>query len=172
MMAIGRIVLRDAGPLSRLRTHAKRSGALRLNKSLKTEGDNAVISRTLHNNFKAAAALSLVLCAAACGGGSGAPAPTPAPAPPPAPAPGPAPVSISETKPCSMTGVGAAVLSTDAPTTILDAAPGKIGSVSYCLVKVVVAQAVNIWVTLPMGGAWDGDLRSQGGGVFAGSVAA
>ena len=129
-----------------------------------------MISITLQNKFKVAAALTLVLSAAACGGGSDAPALPPAPAP--APTPTPTPVSISEIKACSMTGVGAAVLSTDAPTTILDAVPGTIGSVSYCLVKVVVAQAVNIWVTLPMGGAWNGDLRSQGGGVFAGSVAA
>jgi hypothetical protein len=36
---------------------------------------------------------------------------------------------------------------------------------------VLVPQAINIWVGLPMDGAWNGSWQSVGGGVYAGSVA-
>jgi Tannase and feruloyl esterase len=37
-------------------------------------------------------------------------------------------------------------------------------------VKVLVPQAVNIWVALPMGSAWNGRWQSVGGGVYAGAA--
>lgn len=39
---------------------------------------------------------------------------------------------------------------------------------TYCLVKVRVPRAINIWIGLPMGGAWNGRLQSVGGGGYAG----
>jgi hypothetical protein len=37
-------------------------------------------------------------------------------------------------------------------------------------VKVLVPQAINIWVGLPMAGKWNGRLQSMGGGGYAGNV--
>ncbi len=74
---------------------------------------------------------------------------------------------------CDATGIGAARLQADGPgVTITEVATGTAGSVRYCLVKVLVPQAINIWVGLPMDGAWNGRWQSTGGGGFAGSVAA
>jgi hypothetical protein len=42
--------------------------------------------------------------------------------------------------------------------------------VPYCLVKVLVPPAINIWVGLPTGGNWNGRLQSEGGGGYRGSV--
>jgi hypothetical protein len=47
---------------------------------------------------------------------------------------------------------------------ISSVAAASAGTVSYCLVKVVVPQAINIWVGLPMEGAWNGRWQSIGGG--------
>lgn len=72
---------------------------------------------------------------------------------------------------CDAAGIGAAKLTADGvQPQILSAATATEGSVSYCLVKVLVPQAINIWVGLPMNGAWNGRWQSVGGGVYAGSV--
>lgn len=59
------------------------------------------------------------------------------------------------------------------PVTILSAAPATTSppaSAPYCLVKVLVPQAINIWVGLPDG--WNGRWQSLGGGGYVGSVSA
>ena len=71
---------------------------------------------------------------------------------------------------CDEAGVGSARLTADAPPKILSVSTGTEGGVSYCLVKVLVPQAINIWVGLPMNGAWNGRWQSVGGGVYQGSV--
>lgn len=72
---------------------------------------------------------------------------------------------------CDAAGIGSTRLQADGPkVTITEVSSGTAGSVQYCLVKVVVPQAINIWVGLPMGGAWNGRWQSTGGGGFAGSV--
>jgi len=78
---------------------------------------------------------------------------------------------------CDATGIGSATLVGDGPpVTILSATAATAGSggnaVQYCLVKVLVPQAINIWVGLPMGGKWNGRWQSLGGGGYAGSVSA
>lgn len=82
-------------------------------------------------------------------------------------------LSINPTGTCSMAGIGATTLTADDTVTILDAATGTTGTgptdKPYCLVKVKVAQAINIWVAMPTS-AWNGRFRSEGGGVYAGSV--
>jgi len=82
-------------------------------------------------------------------------------------------LSINPSGTCSMAGIGATTLTADAAVTILDAATGTTGSgptdKPYCLVKVKVDPAVNIWVAMPTS-AWNGRFRSEGGGVYAGSV--
>jgi len=76
---------------------------------------------------------------------------------------------------CDTAGIGAAKLSADAPATITSVSTASAGTgataVPYCLVKVRVAQAVNIWVGLPMQGKWNGRLESEGGGGYVGLVA-
>jgi hypothetical protein len=75
---------------------------------------------------------------------------------------------------CDTEGVGAVVLKTDdrKPVTpkILSVSAGMEGNVPYCLVKILVPQAINIWVGLPMNGSWNGRWQSVGGGVYAGTV--
>jgi hypothetical protein len=84
---------------------------------------------------------------------------------------------------CDAAGIGNATLISDLPTlpttTPPNDASATITSVSadttpagtpYCLVKVLVPPAINIWVGLPMGGRWNGRLQSEGGGGYAGSV--
>jgi pimeloyl-ACP methyl ester carboxylesterase len=82
-------------------------------------------------------------------------------------------LSINPTATCSMAGIGATKLTADDTVTILDAASGTTGTGAtdkpYCLVKVKVAQAINIWVAMPTS-AWNGRFRSEGGGVYVGSV--
>jgi hypothetical protein len=43
-------------------------------------------------------------------------------------------------------------------------------AVPYCLVKVLVPQAIHIWVGLPMSGKWNGRWQSVGGGGYVGAV--
>src|SRR5436190_3975176 len=83
---------------------------------------------------------------------------------------------------CDTAGIGSVSLLSDLPTlptttppnssaaTITSVSTGTTGGVSYCLVKVLVPPAINIWVGLPTGGAWNGRLQSEGGGGYAGSV--
>lgn len=72
---------------------------------------------------------------------------------------------------CDAAGIGAAELTADGvKPTITSVSTGKTGSVNYCLVKVLVPKAVNIWVGLPMDGAWNGRWQSVGGGVYAGAA--
>lgn len=82
-------------------------------------------------------------------------------------------LSINPSATCSMAGIGATKLTADDAVTILDAATGTTGTGAtdrpYCLVKVKVAQAINIWVAMPTS-AWNGRFRSEGGGVYVGSV--
>jgi len=82
-------------------------------------------------------------------------------------------LSVNPTGTCSMAGIGATKLTADAAVTILDVSTGTTGSTAtdkpYCLVKVKVDPQVNIWVALPTS-AWNGRFRSEGGGVYAGSV--
>ena len=57
------------------------------------------------------------------------------------------------------------------PVTILSAVPSTTpapASTPYCLVKVLVPQAINIWVGLPT--TWNGRWQSLGGGGYAGTV--
>ncbi len=79
----------------------------------------------------------------------------------------------SPVKSCDTAGIGAAALTADGvKPTITSVSTGTAGGVSYCLVKVLVPRAVNIWVGLPMGGAWNGRWQSVGGGVYAGAASA
>jgi hypothetical protein len=45
-------------------------------------------------------------------------------------------------------------------------------NISYCLVKVLVQPAINIWVGLPSDGSWNGRFQAMGGGGYAGQVSA
>ena len=68
-------------------------------------------------------------------------------------------------------GIGSVVLEADVPgVEILDATEEIADGVPYCLVKVLVPEAINIWVGLPMDGMWNERLQSLGGGVYCGSV--
>ncbi|HTQ35885.1 MAG TPA: tannase/feruloyl esterase family alpha/beta hydrolase [Steroidobacteraceae bacterium] len=72
---------------------------------------------------------------------------------------------------CDAAGIGAVTLRADGvKPTITSVSTGKAGNVTYCLVKVLVPKAINIWVGLPMGGAWNGRWQSEGGGVYAGAA--
>jgi hypothetical protein len=89
---------------------------------------------------------------------------------------GPAAASaqIAPSKTCDAAGIGSVKLTADdGAVTILDVSSGTTQgerAVSYCLVKVRVPAAINIWVGLPTGGAWNGRLQSVGGGGYAGAV--
>ncbi len=113
-----------------------------------------------------------------CGGDDDLSAPEPPPPPPPPAAPllppVPAEVSIDPTGACTMAGIGAVAYTADAAVTVLEVstgvttgAPGR--DKPYCLVKLRVASQVNIWVALPTAG-WNGRLRAEGNGVYAGAV--
>jgi hypothetical protein len=72
---------------------------------------------------------------------------------------------------CTPAGIGSVRLEADGvPATVTEVSTGKAGDVAYCLVKVRVPRAINIWVGLPMGGTWNGRWQSVGGGVYAGSA--
>ncbi len=77
---------------------------------------------------------------------------------------------------CDVHGIGSARLTADGVRprilSVSAVAAGAQGPVPYCLVKVRVPQAINIWVGLPMNGAWNGRWESVGGGVYVGSVSA
>lgn len=83
---------------------------------------------------------------------------------------------ISQVTTCDAAGIGALTLAADAPVTILSATPGTATSgnvaVPYCLVKVQVPTAINIWFGLPMNGTFNGRFQALGGGGYAGSIAA
>lgn len=85
-------------------------------------------------------------------------------------------IAQTPTTTCDAAGIGAVKLTADGPTpTIVEVSTGTTAGsppgVSYCLVKVRVPEAINIWVGLPTGGAWNGRLQSQGGGGYAGNIA-
>jgi len=83
---------------------------------------------------------------------------------------------------CDAAGIGNVKLVSDLPTlptttppndssaSITSVSTGTASGVPYCLVKVLVPPAINIWVGLPTGGTWNGRLQSEGGGGYAGSV--
>ena len=87
---------------------------------------------------------------------------------------------------CDAAGIGQANLVSDLPTfsftnppndtSVTIISPGGITTgttstgIPYCLVKLLVKPAINIWVGLPMGGNWNGRLQSEGGGGYAGAV--
>ena len=52
----------------------------------------------------------------------------------------------------------------------LDEAEAK--NSTYCLVKVLVKPAINIWVGLPADGTYNGHFQALGGGGYAGTVSA
>jgi len=84
----------------------------------------------------------------------------------------PASAQVAAATTCDAAGIGSAkVVVEGPPASILDVSTGTTGAVSYCLVKVRIPEAINIWVGLPMGGAWNGRLQSVGGGGYAGNVA-
>jgi hypothetical protein len=95
---------------------------------------------------------------------------------------GSAVAQISPITTCDNAGIGSATLVSDLPTlpttnppndtsvTITQVSTGTTGGVSYCLVRLQVKPAINIWVGLPMGGRWNGRLQSEGGGGYAGAV--
>lgn len=82
-------------------------------------------------------------------------------------------LAIDPTAACTMEGIGATVLSADAPVEILEVSTGTTGTTdadrAYCLVKVKVEPQVNIWVAMPET-QWNGRFRAEGGGVYAGVV--
>jgi pimeloyl-ACP methyl ester carboxylesterase len=84
--------------------------------------------------------------------------------------PEPDPASSSPIMECAMAGIGATVITADAPVTIVEVSSDTARTVPYCLVKVKVDPAVNIWVAMPTDGQWNGRLMSEGGGGFAGSI--
>jgi len=107
---------------------------------------------------------------AACGGGGGGIA---APATPTLPEVADN-LSINPTAACTMQGVGSVAYKADAAVTVLDVATGTTAganATAYCLVKLKVDPAVNIWVTLPAS-AWNGRFRAEGNGVYAGGTPA
>jgi hypothetical protein len=81
---------------------------------------------------------------------------------------------IAPTKTCDSAGIGSVRLTADEPVTIVSVSAETAGAgtsvVPYCLVKVRVPQAINIWVGLPMEGKWNGRLQSEGGGGYGGLV--
>jgi hypothetical protein len=74
--------------------------------------------------------------------------------------------------------LGQLLLAADAQSaaTVLSAENATVRSagrvVAYCLVKVLVAPAINIWVGLPSDGSYNNRFMAQGGGGFVGSVSA
>lgn len=76
---------------------------------------------------------------------------------------------------CDAAGIGSVILTGDGPTVTIESvsrasAGSGASAVPYCLVKVLVPQAIHIWVGLPMDGKWNGRWQSLGGGGYAGSV--
>lgn len=81
---------------------------------------------------------------------------------------------ITAVKTCNSLGIGSVKLIADAPVTITSVSTGSVGegpsAMPYCLVKVRVPQAINVWVALPMNGHWNGRMQSEGGGGYAGLI--
>ena len=74
---------------------------------------------------------------------------------------------------CDAAGIGSVTLQADESPVVITGVSAEttaVGGVPYCLVKVRVPQAINIWVGLPMGGTWNGRWQSLGGGVYAGTA--
>jgi hypothetical protein len=74
---------------------------------------------------------------------------------------------------CDDAGIGTVQLQADGPqVSILSVSSAVAGSganaVPYCLVKVHVPTAINIWVGLPTDGKWNGRWQSVGGGGYGG----
>jgi hypothetical protein len=70
---------------------------------------------------------------------------------------------------CNDNGIGSVELQgAGSMVTILEVSTGMAEDVPYCLVKVLVPEAINIWVGLPMDDAWNGRWQSVGGGGYAG----
>jgi len=73
---------------------------------------------------------------------------------------------------CERTAFQGVKLQADAPVTIVDVAPSEAvrdaQKLPYCLVKLSVPEAINIWVGLPM--EWNGRLVSIGGGGYVGRI--
>jgi len=82
----------------------------------------------------------------------------------------PASAGISPITTCDMKGIGSVMLVTDdnPPVEATIQSVDDVTSPGNCLVKVLVPQAIHIMVGLPMGGAWNGRLQSEGGGVYQG----
>jgi hypothetical protein len=83
--------------------------------------------------------------------------------------------ALSPVTTCDTAGIGSVTLVADGPpVTIQSVSAGTAGSgataVPYCLVQVLIPQAIHIWVGLPMGGKWNGRWQSLGGGVYAGTA--
>ena len=80
-------------------------------------------------------------------------------------------IAINPTTACSMQGIGATRLAADAPVNILEVSTGTTGATAsdkpYCLIKVKVDPQISIWVSLPTA-AWNGRLRAEGNGGYAG----
>lgn len=70
----------------------------------------------------------------------------------------------------NVTVLSASLATTKSSSSPMSARPSP--SVSYCLVKVLVMPAINIWVGLPADGSWNKRLMVLGGGGFVGSVSA
>lgn len=120
----------------------------------------------LRPNTAALAAIAAAAALAACGGGGGG---DDGPQLPPVADN----LAIAPVTSCDASGIGAATLEADKPVQILEVSTGTTdatGGVPYCLVKVRVDPAVNIWVAMPTDSKWNGRLRSEGGGGYAGSV--
>ena len=76
---------------------------------------------------------------------------------------------------CDAAGIGSVTLVADGPPVTIESVSAETAgsgasAVPYCLVKVLVPQAIHIWVGLPMDGKWNGRWQSLGGGGYAGSV--
>lgn len=77
---------------------------------------------------------------------------------------------------CDDAGIGAVQLEAEGSqvrilSVSVDTAGSDATAVPYCLVKLQVPTAINIWVGLPMADKWNGRWQSVGGGGYAGSVA-
>lgn len=139
-----------------------------------------VRSKCLSYRLAAIAAATTLSTLAACGGSGGSDGGAGNP-PPSSGGPGIGDLAIAPAIPCTPEGIGSTALTTDDPpeknfkATILEVSTGTIPDApvtsEYCLVKVKVDPAINIWVAMPSDGTWNGRFRSEGGGGYAGQVA-
>ncbi len=71
-----------------------------------------------------------------------------------------------------MQGIGSITYTADKAITILGVTQETMTgspSIQYCLVKLKVDPAINIWVSMPLK-AWNGRFRAEGNGVYAGGT--